>query len=71
MENSNHGGLSSSDSTSADSPNPKPSTFSASMLTPSEVEWLKRDSEQARDFFQRLAQNDEGLSALIGSEPGS
>lgn len=41
------------------------------MLTPSEVEWLKRDSEQARDFFQRLAQNDEGLSALIGSEPGS
>lgn len=37
------------------------------MLTPSEVEWLKRDSEQARDFFQRLALNDESLTALIES----
>jgi hypothetical protein len=71
MDVSKPGGPSNSVSTSPALHTPRPSIFSASTLTPSEVEWLRLDSEQARGLFERLAGSDAALTALIEREATS
>jgi hypothetical protein len=71
MDLSKPGGPSNSDSTSPALPTQRPSIFSASTLTPSEVEWLRLDSEQARELFERLAASDAALTELIEREAAS
>jgi len=68
MDISKHGGSPNSASILLASPSPKPSTFSASMLTPSEIEWLRHDKQQAVDLFAWMAEQDERLTALTDSE---
>ena len=65
MEALSLGGATSSDSVLKPSLSPRPATFSALTLTPSEVEWLKQDSRRAADLFARMAEGDERLSAAI------
>jgi len=48
-------------------PSQKLSTFSASMLTTSEVEWLRQDKKQVNDLFAELAESDETLRRLIAA----
>lgn len=38
------------------------------MLTPSEIEWLRHDKQQAVDLFAWMAEQDERLTALTDSE---
>ena len=48
-------------------PSQKLSTFCVSNLTPSEVEWLRRDKRQVNDLFAERAESDETLRRLIAA----
>lgn len=68
MEASNHGEATSLGSALSASPGLKPATFSALMLTPSEIEWLKQDSQRAAELFAQLASEDSTLTSLIEAD---
>lgn len=54
METLSPGGKQSSASASTPSPSQKPSTYSGSMLTPSEVEFLRQDKVTSLDSFAEM-----------------